>query len=266
MASDDICAVELEVADVPEISAEMQEAGSVDFELQGVSGGGGASSPHAVLYVSQSLTEEERAQARENIGALSEKDAPVSPTIKVEEVDGGVEITATDKDGTTTAVVKDGGAVSEETIKAALGYTPADDADLSSKLDAYIFTGTWDESDDGSSLSATIDDGFDWETMVSAINANHYVGCVLRDESGVSSPIYLLLGSIWAEDGYSTFTAFNEDGWVFEMYLFPDGTANLNQYQLARSSAVEAITPIVSENDITAESPADSGRPYHVID
>lgn len=68
MASDDICAVELEVAVVPEVLAEMQEAGPVDFELQGVSGGGGASNPYAVLYVSQSLTEEEQAQARENIG------------------------------------------------------------------------------------------------------------------------------------------------------------------------------------------------------
>ena len=266
MASDDICAVELEVADVPEISAEMQEAGSVDFELQGVSGGSGTSNPYAVLYVSQSLTEEEQAQARENIGALSEKDAPISPTIKVEEVDGGVEITATDKDGTTTAVVKGGGAVSEETIKEALGYTPANNADLSNKLDAYIITGTWDESDDGSSLSVTIDSGFDWETMVASINASHYVGCLLRPGDSDNNPICLTLGGAWLPDSYVVFTSLDGDGWAFEMYLYSDGSTELNHYQLARSSSVEAITPIVSENDITAGSPADSGRPYHVID
>lgn len=264
MASDDICAVELEVAVVPEVLAEMQEAGSVDFELQGVSGGGGASDPYAVLYVSQSLTEEEQAQARENIGALSEKDAPISPTIKVEEVDGGVEITATDKDGTTTAVVKGGGAVSEESIKEALGYTPADDADLSNKLDAYIITGAWDNTDDV--YSATLDDSFNWENMAAAINANHYVGCMLRPEDSANNPICLTLGGAWLPDSYAVFTSLYGDGWAFEMYLYSDGSTELNHYQLARSSTVDAITPIISETDITAGSPADSGRPYHVID
>ena len=59
MSRNDVCAVDVEIKDTQGIEAELQQ----------ISEGGGAGNHYAVLYVEQSLTEKQMAQARENIGA-----------------------------------------------------------------------------------------------------------------------------------------------------------------------------------------------------
>ena len=110
----------------------------------------------AVLYTEQTLTEAQQAQARVNIGITGTgadgadgkdgKDGEdgedgISPTLTVVAIDGGHRITITDANGTVSFDVMDGqdgedgdsgsdAAVTAELITAALGYTPANDADI----------------------------------------------------------------------------------------------------------------------------------------
>ena len=104
----------------------------------------------AVLYTEQALTEEQQAQARVNIGITGtgedgqdgqdgqDGEDGISPTVTVDTITGGHRITITDVNGTISFDVMDGkdgksggdATVTAENIKAALGYTPADDADI----------------------------------------------------------------------------------------------------------------------------------------
>jgi hypothetical protein len=103
---------------------------------------GGAT--EAVLYTQQDLNEDQQAQARANIGITGtsedgqDGEDGISPTVTVDSITGGHRITITDVNGTISFDVMDGkdgesggdATVTAENIKAALGYTPADDADI----------------------------------------------------------------------------------------------------------------------------------------
>ena len=97
---------------------------------------GGAT--EAVLYTQQDLNEDQQAQARANIGITGTGEDGISPTVTVDSITGGHMITITDVNGTISFDVLDGkdgesggdATVTAENIKAALGYTPADDADI----------------------------------------------------------------------------------------------------------------------------------------
>ena len=104
----------------------------------------------AVLYTQQDLNEDQQAQARANIGITGtgedgqdgqdgqDGEDGISPTVTVDSITGGHRITITDVNGTISFDVMDGkdgesggdATVTAENIKAALGYTPADAADI----------------------------------------------------------------------------------------------------------------------------------------
>lgn len=84
----------------------------------------GGFNPFAVLFQPQTLTEEQQAQARENISTLSEEEVKIllensggnaedgedgfSPIATVTQTDSGAVISITDKEGTTTATITNG--------------------------------------------------------------------------------------------------------------------------------------------------------------
>lgn len=59
----------------------------------------------AVLYTQQTLTEEQKAQARQNIGAAAGEDIP---TVEVEQFAGGATITIVNKEAVNTVIVSNG--------------------------------------------------------------------------------------------------------------------------------------------------------------
>ena len=136
--------------------------------------------------------------------------------------------------------------VTKENIEAALGYTPADNADLGKKLDAYIFTGTVDNSADGEDYMVELDDNYKWDDMVAAINAGKYVLCVLWSEVNLS-PLYLIPGETWFSDGYAVFTALGEYGNFHEMTLFEDNTAIIEVKRIPFGSSGSAGAAFYTE-------------------
>ena len=70
-------------AEKAEFAADRAEAAADRAEA-----GGGGGSPYAVLYTAQTLTDEQKAQARENIGALSAADKPEPSDAVVQKVIG----------------------------------------------------------------------------------------------------------------------------------------------------------------------------------
>lgn len=127
--------------------------------------------------------------------------------------------------------------VTQESIEDALGYTPADAESVDKKLDAYIVSGTFGEED--GEYFVTIDDDFDWDDMLAAINANHYVGCILHHVDGSGVSLRLALASTWPEDGYMVFTALDEGVRAYDMYLNSGADAVLVWRQLATMEDVE---------------------------
>lgn len=216
------------------ISVDILSESAIDVELQNIL----APPQPAVLYIGQILTDKQQAQARKNIGAISLEQIPDPPTVKVD----------------------------KETIELALGYTPADNDEVAKKLDTYIVTGLYAESSDR--YSVLIDD-FNWDNMVSAIIAKKYIGCVLWNQDG-ENPLLFIFGSQYFEDGYIAFFSYLEGGSILELILYRGGNAVIEPLNLATIDYVrlfaENLTPIISETDITAGSPAPSGRPYHVIE
>ena len=115
-------------------------------------------SADAVLYTEQTLTEEQQAQARANIGITGtgedgqdgqdgqDGEDGISPTLTVVAITGGHRITITDVNGTVSFDVMDGqdgedgdsgsdATVTAESIESALGYCPADDEAVSDLYD-----------------------------------------------------------------------------------------------------------------------------------
>lgn len=100
----------------------------------------GGASANAVLYTPQTLTEAQKAQARENIGVSEGKDG-VSPTVSVSKSGKVTTVTITDKNGTKTATINDGadgkdgvagsnGKDGKTPIKGVDYYTEADKAEI----------------------------------------------------------------------------------------------------------------------------------------
>lgn len=84
MISNDVCAVDVEIKDTHGVDAQISEKEKIEVELQQISEGGGAGNPYAVLYVEQSLTETQMAQARENIDAQPTGDYAIDSEIRLE--------------------------------------------------------------------------------------------------------------------------------------------------------------------------------------
>lgn len=94
--------------------------------------------------------------------------------------------------------------------------------------DSYIFTGVYELREDGRYLVFTNDD-FSWETLAGAVHDSKYVGCVLYDDNR-DDPIRFSLGGAWFNDGYVVFNAIRENGLVYELRVFEDGSAFLQKY------------------------------------
>ena len=101
---------------------------------------------------------------------------------------------------------------------------------VENKLDVYVFTGTFDHPDEDEGYIAYLDDNYKWNDMLTAINAKKYVLCILYSELNLS-PVYLVLSETFIADGYVVFTSLGENGYVYELTIFENGTiiANYNE-------------------------------------
>lgn len=99
-------------------------------------------------------------------GLIIKGDDGFSPTIDITQLESGVRITATDKDKTSVGEVT----VSKENVIGALGYTPADEDVLSTKVDKVTgkslstedFTSTYKEKLDSIEDNAEVNVQSDW--------------------------------------------------------------------------------------------------------
>lgn len=117
---------------------------------------GAAANLSAVQYVAQSLTDEQKAQARENIGVVGtgeDGSDGMSPTISVAEIDGGHRLTIVDVNGAKTVDVMDGkngkdgsGGGEAETYEMIIRCAPT----ASEGVDAYVFADAYIDGSNGS--------------------------------------------------------------------------------------------------------------------
>ena len=148
-------------------------------------------------------------------------------------------------------------AVTKTNIVKALGYTPANDDDLSNKLDAYIITGSYTTDDDGY-YEVTLNDDYSWDDMVDAINANMHVGCVLWDDGG-EYPVFLTLGTPYLSDSYVVFASYSEDGGVYQVYLQSDGYVDMSFRVFATEEHVDSAIAALGGAKIRAGSYVGTG-------
>lgn len=93
---------------------------------------------------------------------------------------------------------------------------------------SYIFTGVYELREDGNYLVLLKND-FSWEMLVDAVHNSKHVGCILYDDNH-EYPICFSLGGAWFNDGTVKFHAIRENGWVYELIVFDDGSALLQKY------------------------------------
>lgn len=148
-------------------------------------------------------------------------------------------------------------AVTKTNIVKALGYTPANNADMGKKLDAYIFTGSYTTDDDGY-YEVTLNDDYSWDDMVDAINANMHVGCVLWDDGG-EYPVFLTLGTPFLSDGYVVFASYSEDGGVYQVYLQSNGYVDMSFRVFATEEHVDSAIAAVGGAKIQTGSYVGTG-------
>lgn len=212
---------------------------------------GGGGGKDAVLYVEQELTEEEQAQARKNIGAIATS----------EEIVAALGYTPADNAET------DGIKQNVETLSEKVKDIEADSELTAEKIEDALGYKPADANNvgvDGSYIITGVyelredgrylvftEDNFSWQTLVKAVYDDKYVGCVLYDDNR-DYPICFSLGGAWFDDGYVVFNAIHENGWVYELRVFDSGSALLQKYNTRNYIITGTYTP--SEDGSKIES------------
>ena len=102
---------------------------------------------------------------------------------------------------------------------------------------------------DDNTYDVTLDDNYNWYDLVYAIQENKVASCVLWDEGRVY-PMFLTAFAPSLDDGYVVFSALNEGGGVYELYVDGGGGLSLSYYAIATREYVDNA----SGGEVTAET------------